>query len=197
MLLTRVRVSPWSCLWVFCSVGRVTTSVSASRLTVISGWSARLRVPLGPVTVTLRPSIVTSTPDGTAMGRRPIRDMSSRLPDEREDFAAQLRLTRLLAGHDPLARADDDDAEAAEHPRDVRLARVDAQAGLADPLEAGDDRDLPVDVLEGDAQVGRRAVLLLAHVGDEAFVLEDAGDLALGSRRGDDHFGVSCPGRVP
>src|SRR4249919_2985908 len=162
MLLTSVRVSLWSCLWVFCSVGRVTTSVPSSRLTVMSGWSARLSVPFGPVTVTLRPSIVTSTPDGTAMGRRPIRDMSFRLPDEREDFAAQLRLTRLLAGHDPLARADDDDAQAAEDARDVRLARVHAQAGLADPLEPGDDRDLAVDVLESDAQVGGRAVLLLA-----------------------------------
>src|SRR6476646_12034929 len=154
MLLTSVRVRPWSCLWVFCSVGRVTTRFSSSRLTVMSGWSSRVSWPLGPVTVRIRPLIVTSTPDGTGMGRRPIRDMSFRLPDEREDFAAQLRLARLLAGHDPLARADDDDAEAAEHPRDVRLARVDAQAGLADPLEAGDDRDLPVDVLEGDAQVG-------------------------------------------
>src|SRR5258705_9739787 len=174
MLLTSVRVRPWSCLWVFCSVGRVTTMVPSSRLTGMSGCRERLRLPFGPVTVTLRPSMVTSTPDGTVMGRRPMRDMSCRLPDEREDFAAQLRLSRLLAGHDPLARADDDDAEAAEHARDVRLARVDAQAGLADPLESRDDRDLPVDVLERDAQVGGRAVLLFADVGDEALVLEDA-----------------------
>src|SRR6185369_3085504 len=194
MLLTRVRVRPWSCLCIFCSVGRVTTSVPSSRLTVMSGCRARLSEPFGPLTVRLRPSMVTSTPDGTGMGRRPIRDMSVHLPDEREDFAAQLRLTRLLAGHDPLARADDD--EAAEDSRDVGLARVDAQAGLADPLESGDDRDLPVDVLESDAQVGGRAVLLLADVGDEALVLEDAGDLALGPRRGDDHFRVPCPGRV-
>src|SRR6478735_9922596 len=152
MLLTSVRVSPGSCLWVFCSVGRVTTRLPSSRLRVMSGWRARLSVPLGPLTVTWRPSIVTSTPDGTGMGRRPIRDMSVHLPDEREDFAAQLRLTRLLAGHDPLARADDDDAQAAEDSRDVRLASVDAQARLADPLETGDDRDLPVDVLEGDTR---------------------------------------------
>src|SRR6478672_9597529 len=197
MLLTSVRVSPWSCLWVFCSVGRVTTSVPFSRLIVMSGCRARLSVPFGPLTVTLRPSIVTSTPDGTVMGRRPMRDMAYRLPDEREDFAAELRLTRLLAGHDPLARADDDDAQAAEDARDVRLARIHAQAGLADALQSGDDRDLPVDVFEGDAQVGGRAVLLLADVGDEALVLEDAGDLALGPRRRDDHFRVSCPGRVP
>src|SRR3954452_21539912 len=188
MLLTSVRVRPWSCLWVFCSVGRVTTSVPSSRLTVMSGWSDRERVPLGPFTVTFRPSIVTSTPDGTVMGRRPILDMSGRLPDEREDFAAQLRLARLLAGHDPLARADDDDAETAEDPRDVRLARVHAQAGLAYPLEARDDRHLAVDVFDGEAQDLRRAVLLLVDVGDEALVLEDAGDLALGPRRGDDHL---------
>src|SRR5678815_2409723 len=103
MLLTSVRVSPWSCLWVFCSVGRVTTRVPSSRLRVMSGWRARLSVPFGPLTVTWRPSIVTSTPDGTGMGRRPIRDMSVHLPDEREDFAAQLRLARLLAGHDPVS----------------------------------------------------------------------------------------------
>src|SRR4029079_213574 len=179
MLLTRVRVSPCSCLCVFCSVGRVTTSVPSSRLTVMSGCRVRLRVPRGPLTVTSRPSIVTSTVEGTAMGRRPIRDMSSRLPDVRQDFAAQLRLTRLLAGHDPLARADDDDAEAAEHPRDVRLAGIDTQAGLADALEAGHDRDLAVDVLEGQAEDRDRSVLLLGDVGDEALGLEDAGDLAL------------------
>src|SRR4029078_9844548 len=106
--------------------------------------------------------MVTSTPDGTVMGRRPMRDMSYRLPDEREDFAAELRLARLLAGHDALARADDDDAETAEHPRDVRLARIHTQAGLADPLEPGDHGDLPVDVLAGQAQDRARGALVLA-----------------------------------
>src|SRR5918993_439540 len=196
MLFTRVRVRPWSCLWVFCSVGRLTTMVASSRLTVISGWRRRLSVPLGPLTVTCGPSMVTSTEDGTAMGRRPIRDMSSCLPDVREDFAAELRLARLLAGHDALAGADDDDAEAAQHPGDIGLARIHAQARLADALEPGHDGDLAVDVLEGDAQVGRRAILLLGDVGDEALGLEDAGDLTLGPRRRDDHFGVACPGSV-
>src|SRR5688500_20187974 len=137
MLFTRVRVRPWSCLWVFCSVGRVTTMVPSSWLTDMSGCRARLRVPLGPLTVTWRPSIVTSTADGTGLGRRPIRDMVDRLPDEREEFAAQLRLARLLAGHDAPARADDDDAQPAEHPRDVRVGRVHAHAGLSEPRGAG------------------------------------------------------------
>src|SRR4029079_5507485 len=77
MLLTSVRVRPWSCLCVFCSVGRVTTRRSSSRATVMSGCSSRVSEPLGPLTVTVRPSIVTSTPDGTVMGRRPIRDILS------------------------------------------------------------------------------------------------------------------------
>src|SRR5712671_4249952 len=118
MLFTRVRVRPCSCLCVFCSVGRVTTRVASSRRTVMSGWSSRLRVPRGPLTVSRRPSIVTSTVAGTAMGSRPIRDIWFGLPDEREDFAAELGLAGLRAGHDPLARADDDDAQAAEDARD-------------------------------------------------------------------------------
>ena len=64
-------------MWVFCSVGRVTTIVASSRVTDMSGCRDRLRVPLGPLTVTVRPSMVTSTVAGTAMGRRPIRDMVS------------------------------------------------------------------------------------------------------------------------
>src|SRR5690349_12162284 len=196
MLLTSVRVSPWSCLWTFCSVGRVTMIVPSSRETVMSGWRSRVRVPLGPVTVSRRPSIVTSTDEGTAMGRRPIRDIVG-LPDERQDFTAELGLLGLRAGHDPLARADDDDAQPAEHARDVGLAGIDPQPGLADPLQPGHDRHLAVDVLEGQAQDERGAVLLLADAGDEALVHEDPGDLALRPRRGHDDLGVARPGGVP
>ena len=60
-------------------------------------------------------------------------------------------------------------------------------------LRPGHDRHLAVDVLEGQPQDERRALLLLADVGDEALVLEDAGDLALGPRRGHDDLGVPRP----
>src|SRR3954471_2541787 len=196
MLLTSVRVRPWSCLWVFCSVGRLTTRLSSSRLTVMSGCSSRLRVPLGPLTVSRRPSIVTSTVAGTAMGSRPIRDIWFGLPDEREDFAAELGLAGLRAGHDPLARADDDDPESAEDAGDIGLAGVDAEPGLADPLEPGDDGRLAVDVLEREVENRARSCLLLVEVGDEAFVLEDAGDLALRPRGRNDDLGVTGAGGV-
>src|SRR6478735_6506116 len=175
MLFTRVRVRPWSCLWVFCSVGRVTTSWPSSRLTVMSGWRSRVSVPLGPVTVMRRPSIVTSTDEGTVTGMRPIRDIVA-LPDEREDFAAELGLAGLRAGHDPLAGADDDDAQAAEDARDVGLRGVDPEAGLAHSLQPGDDGDLAIDVAELQAQHVAGALLLLGDAGDEALVHEDASD---------------------
>ncbi len=77
MFETRVRVRPWSCLCVFDSLGRSTWSVPPVSLTDMSGWRSRLSVPRGPATVIERPSTVTVTPDGTAMGRRPILDMRS------------------------------------------------------------------------------------------------------------------------
>src|SRR5258706_4420366 len=59
------------------------------------------------------------------------------LPDVRQDFAAELGLAGLRAGHDPVARADDDDGQAAEDPGDVGLAGVDPEARLPDALETG------------------------------------------------------------
>ena len=118
----------------------------------MSGWSDRVRVPLGPLTVSVPPVDGHVDRGGDGDGQASDTRHRADLPDEGEDFAAQLRLTRLLAGHDPLARADDDDAQAAEHARDVGLAGVDPQAGLADALEPGDDRDLAVDVLEREAE---------------------------------------------
>jgi hypothetical protein len=56
-------------------VGRSTWSVPSSWRRVMVSGSSWLRVPLGPLTVTVVPSTVTSTPLGTGMGDNPIRDM--------------------------------------------------------------------------------------------------------------------------
>src|ERR1035437_7755413 len=98
MLATSVRVRPWSCLWCFASLGRVTVRVEPSMVTVISGWSARLSDPFGPFTVIFRPTIDTSTLGGTSIGRRPIRDIV-RLPDVSQDFTTELGLVGLSSGH--------------------------------------------------------------------------------------------------
>ena len=77
MLATSVRVSPCSEREARWSSGRVTDRVpSATRSTRIGDGTVWLSVPLGPLTVTCAPSMVTSTPAGTVIGSRPMRDMS-------------------------------------------------------------------------------------------------------------------------
>src|SRR5215475_11612239 len=76
MLATRVRDSPCSSLARRSSLGRSTASVpSSERSAVIGSASVWLSSPLGPLTRTVRPSMVTSTPLGTGIGLRPIRDI--------------------------------------------------------------------------------------------------------------------------
>src|SRR5690606_32966876 len=96
------------------------------------------------LTDTVAPSMVTSTPDGTVIGRRPIRDMlfylSSvcRLPDVGEDFPTHALLGRLTVGEQTGGGGQDGDAQAAQHVREVRGLGVHAQTGLGDAAQAGD-----------------------------------------------------------
>src|SRR5262245_25377397 len=96
------------------------------------------RLPLGPFTVTSRPSMVTSTPEGTTTGIRPIRDIVCLLPDVSEDFPAYAVFLGLPVSHQAGRRGNDRDAEATEHPRQVVLARVDPQARLGHPPDPRD-----------------------------------------------------------
>jgi hypothetical protein len=75
-LATSVRDSPCSERLRRSSSGRVTTMApSSSRDTEIGSATASSSVPLGPLTETFWPSIVTSTPEGTTTGCFPIRDI--------------------------------------------------------------------------------------------------------------------------
>src|SRR3954469_6586203 len=146
------------------------------------------RVPLGPLTVTSAPSIATSTPDGTATGSLPIRDMLvfsfsvSSLPDVGEDFPTHALLVRLAVGQQALARRDDRDAQAAEHLRQAGVLGVDPQARLGDAAGAGDGALAVLAVLEGEleglAHLALGGVLDLPG-GDVALLLEDLGDAGL------------------
>src|SRR6516162_11889149 len=105
MFATSVRDSPCRARTRPSSVGRVTVMGSA---TVSDSC------PLGPVTVTSRPSMVTSTPLGMVTGMRPIRDMAVSSPDVGEDFPAYAPLDRLPVGHQATGSGDDGDAEPAQ-----------------------------------------------------------------------------------
>src|SRR3954467_90209 len=116
MLAIRVRVRPCSDLLSRSSLGRTTSMApSSARPTVIGAATLWLRLPLGPFTVTSLSASVTSTPDGTAMGSLPIRDMllpplGPSSPDVGEDFPTYALLVGLAVGQQPLARRDDRDA---------------------------------------------------------------------------------------
>src|SRR6476660_225421 len=108
MLLTRVRVRPWSDLLIRSSSGRLTSRTPSPCSTTIGSATVCDRVPLGPLTVTSGPLMATSTPDGTATGSLPMRDMLvfsfsvSSLPDVGEDFSAHALLVGLLVGEQTL-----------------------------------------------------------------------------------------------
>src|SRR3954452_17383167 len=125
MLAISVRVSPCSAREVRSSSGRLTCSVPSSCATSIGVATEWLSSPLGPLTVTCRPSIATSTPLGTGIGILPMRDMllllslDPRSPAVGEDFPAHALLVALPVGEQARGRREDRDAEPAEHPGQV------------------------------------------------------------------------------
>src|SRR6201989_886315 len=139
MLLRRLRVRRWRARLSRSSSGRDTSTWPSTCCTLIVAGTVRVISPFGPLTVTTRPAILTSTPDGIAMGACPIRDIRSlRSPDVAQDFAADLAPARLTVGHQPLRGGQDGDAEAAEDARHAPGVAVDPQAGRGDPLDARD-----------------------------------------------------------
>src|SRR5580765_8153083 len=139
MLLTRVRVRPCRERESRSSSGRVTTSSPSSRAMLMGSTTTWDSDPLGPFTVTCGPSMLTSTPAGTGIGSRPIRDMSAPpLPDVGENFPAYLLLGGLTIGQQTGRGRDDGDTQATEDLGQLGRARVDPQAGLRDAADAGD-----------------------------------------------------------
>src|SRR5581483_2924015 len=102
MFAISVRDSPCSAFDSRSSSGRATEIAPSFCATVIGSATVCDRLPLGPVTVTVRPSMLTSTPAGTGIGSRPIRLMRP-LPSPHvgEDFPAYSALGGLLVGQQP------------------------------------------------------------------------------------------------
>src|ERR1700712_791344 len=142
MLLISDRVSPCRARLARSSSGRLTWRVPSTCSTVMGETTVWLRVPLGPLTVTVFAWTCTSTPDGTGTGSLPMRDIASTSaswsPDVGEAFPTDALLVRLAVREQTLTGRDDRDAEAAEHLGQRGVLGVHAQARLADPAYAGD-----------------------------------------------------------
>src|SRR5918997_2904358 len=144
------------------------------------------RVPLGPLTVTSAPLMVTSTPAGTGTGSLPIRDMAyllSGLPDVGEDFAADALGLCLLVGEEAGGRGQDRHAEAAQDLGQVGGLAVLAQAGLRHAAKTGDGTLTAGAVLERDGEVLAHLRVLHGPACDVALGLQDRGDTNLQLRR--------------
>src|SRR2546426_641208 len=148
----------------------------------MSAGRVRSSWPFGPSTLTWPGARVTFTDFGTWTGSFPIRDNSFLSPTRRTPGLRRRGLCGSPpSAHDPLSSAEDRDAEATEHPRDLGLARVDPQAGAADPLHTRDDPGAVRPRLEDDTHRLRSAVRLDVVARDVTLVLQDAGDLQLQS----------------
>src|SRR3954454_4096919 len=177
MLNSSARVRPCIARSRGASLGRVTSRLPSSSVRLTSGTTSRVSVPLGAVTLLLRPSISILTALGTGIGCLPIRDIQS--PHVAQNFAANSLLTRHMARHHTLRRRENGDTQAAEHARYLALLYIYTQAGLAHPLDPAEYGFLAARVAQLDLQHGARALRAGLEIADEALVLEDPCDREL------------------
>src|SRR5437899_4619204 len=183
MLAISVRVRPCRARSSPRSVGRLTRIWSSTWSTWRRAGMSWLSSPSGPLTITRPATIETPTPSGSWMGLFPIR-LIPRSPDEADHLAAD---TFLLGGtaRDHSGRGGQDrGAHPAEHARQAVRARVDAAAGLGDPLEDGGHALSVLSELELDHERVGPLALVDAEVLDVALLLEQPGDLLLEARVG-------------
>src|SRR6478609_10587561 len=107
-------------------------------------------------------------------------------PDLTQKLATHLAATGFLVGHQTGGGADDRDTEAAEDARDLIVAHVHAATGPRHAADALEGRRTIFAIFQDDGQrlVLLRTPLLLAHVGNVAFGLEQQGDVLLELVRG-------------
>src|SRR5437763_22080 len=129
------RVRPCSARSSPRSVGRVTTSSSSRRSTLIRTGTCCVNSPSGPLTMMRPGSMAMFTPVGTGIGCLPMRLIS---PDEGHDLAADAALGGGPVGHETARSGQNRGTHPAEHARQAILARVDAATGLRDALEVRD-----------------------------------------------------------
>src|SRR5262245_10427243 len=133
--------------------------------------------PFGPFTLTVWPSILAVTPEGTATSFLPTRDMVSfpsfrALEHRAEDFAAHVGVARVMVGHHALGRRYDRHAETVVDARQVSHRHVDATPGLRDPCDLADHRRA-IEIFQLDLQLAAATRMLDRGIAaDVAFVLE-------------------------
>src|SRR4029077_19419796 len=132
---------------------------------------AKESLPFGPCTSILPPCMAIFTPEGTAIGLCPIRDICSSslrillranyaLPNLAQKFAADFGLARRAAAHQPLWRSQNADAQPAHDRLDLPRAAIRARARARNALAAADHAAAVRRVLQEDTQHLARLVFI-------------------------------------
>src|SRR5690606_38624206 len=88
--------------------------------------------PLGPFTLIVEPLMLTSTPEGISIGKRPTLDtykppnLRACLPDLAQDLTTHAHLACAAATHHALGRGEDGRTQAGQHPGDLTALGIDA-----------------------------------------------------------------------
>src|SRR5439155_23318749 len=146
-----------------------------SSLAKTSPCSTTCSAPLGPFTLTVWPSILAVTPEGTAISFLPTRDMASfpslRLEHRTEDLAAHIRVARGVVGHHPLRGRHDCHAETVVDARQVPHRHIDPASRLRYPRDLA-DHWRAVEILELDLELATATRMLDRGIAaDVAFAL--------------------------
>src|SRR5687768_2847791 len=177
MLFRMARLKPCSALASASSPFRLTTMFPPSTFAVVRRGNSNCSLPFGPSMEIFWPCTLTFTADGIVTGCFPILDISKSSPDVTQQFAAEILLAGLNAGHQAFGRGHDRRAQTAAHTRDVVGRYITAQAGPADAAQAF-DHAFAAFVLQPQLQLlDVRA--FHAQVIDVTFALQDARDAFL------------------
>src|SRR4029078_2369462 len=168
-----------------------TLILAPSTFAATSAWSTSESAPLGPFTLTTCPSTLAVTPEGTATGFLPTRDMilfhgirlgrsaigtagpvRCKSEHRAEDFSAHIVVAGVVIRHHAFGRGQDRDPQSVVHARQCLYRRVDPSSRLRHPRNLADDR-LAVEIFQLDLDflvpVGMLARRIAA---DEALGLE-------------------------
>src|SRR5215207_8112115 len=140
---------------------------------LISSRICSCRLPFGPLTNRILSSVLAVTPDGSATGRLPIRDILKHL---RQDFAADVLLAGLAVRLHAARGRHDDRAEAVADARQLAGGRIDAAARLRHARQML-DRRLALEIFELDAQALLAGELFFRIAADISFALQHFEDV--------------------
>src|SRR5580765_4629948 len=157
-LATRLRARPWNLPSCGSAVAVLATSNPPSTAKSMPAGCSCFNLPFGPCTSTAPSWTLTVTPLGIVMGFLPILDMSQSrkvLPHVTKNLAADAGLDGGSPGHHAARSRQDAGAESAKHFRHVFLAKIDAAAGAADPLDASNQAFAVRPVFQKQAQGAR------------------------------------------